>query len=104
MMQLLAAALDAAFVGELAQHALERGAVGILQAEGARDLAGADLAAVLADEGEEVVFGREGRLDVRTFHEKWFREESSLAINLRAPGCFRQRSGWVRRTTDQLSS
>src|SRR5262249_30358330 len=44
VMQLLAAALDAAFVGELAQHALERGAVGVLQAEGAGDLAGADLA------------------------------------------------------------
>ena len=62
MVQLLAAALDAAFVGELAQHALERGAVGVLQAEGARDLARADLAGLLADEGEEVVFGGKGRL------------------------------------------
>ena len=43
---------DAAFVGELAQHALERGAVGVLQAEGAGDLARADLAGLLADEGE----------------------------------------------------
>src|SRR5262249_15393757 len=61
VMQLLAAALDAAFVGKLAQHALERGAVGVLQAEGAGDLAGADLAGLLPDEGEEVVFGGEGR-------------------------------------------
>ena len=44
VVQLLAAALDHAVVGELAQHALERGAVGVLQAEGARDLAHADLA------------------------------------------------------------
>ena len=45
----LAAALgDRAFVGELAQHALERGAVGVLQAEGARDLALADFAGLLA--------------------------------------------------------
>ena len=57
LVQLLAAALDLAFVGELAQHALELDAVGILHAEGARDFAGADLAGLLADEGEEVVFG-----------------------------------------------
>src|SRR5262249_6107079 len=57
VMQLLAAALDAVFVGEIAQHALERGAVGVLQAEGTGDLAGADLAGLLPDEGEEVVFG-----------------------------------------------
>ena len=69
MMQLLAAALDRAFVGKLAQHALERGAVGILQAEGARDLAGADLAGLLADEGEEVVFGGSGRFGASAFHE-----------------------------------
>jgi len=35
-----------------------------------------------ADEGEDVVFGGEGRLGVGTFHEMWFREESSLASNL----------------------
>jgi hypothetical protein len=57
MMQLLAAVFDFAVVGKLTQHALERGAVGILQAEGARDLARADLSGLLADEGEEVVFG-----------------------------------------------
>ena len=68
VMQLLAAALDAALVGQLPQHALERGAVGVLQAEGARELARADLSGLLADEGDEVVFGGEGRRCVRTFH------------------------------------
>jgi hypothetical protein len=67
-MQLLAATLDAAGVGQLTQHALELDAVGILHAEGACDLAGADLAALRADEGEDVVFGGEGRLGVGTFH------------------------------------
>ena len=62
MVQLLAALLDRAFVGELAQQALELGAHGVLQAEGARDLAGADFAGVLADEGEEFCLGGEGRV------------------------------------------
>jgi hypothetical protein len=57
-MQFLAAALDFAVVGKLAQHLLERGAVGVLQAEGARNFTGADLTGLAADEGEEVVFGR----------------------------------------------
>ncbi len=39
VMQPLAPAVDLTFVGEFAQHAVERGAVGILGAEGARDLA-----------------------------------------------------------------
>ena len=60
VMQLLAAALDAAFVGQFAQHALERGAVGVLQPEGAGDLARADLAGLLADEGEDLFLGGEG--------------------------------------------
>ena len=55
VMQPLSAPLDVALVGELAQHALERRAVGILGAEGARDLARADLAGVLADEGEKLL-------------------------------------------------
>ena len=70
VMQLLAAALDLALVGELAQHALELGAVGILQAEGARDLARADLAGLLADEGEDVVLGGEGRLADGSFQPR----------------------------------
>ena len=60
MVQLLAAFLDRAFVGEFAQHALEFGAHGVLQAEGAGDLAGADLAGLLADEGENVSLGGKG--------------------------------------------
>ena len=76
LMQLLAAALDAAFVGELAQHLLEPRAVGILEAEGAGDLARADLAGLLADEGAADRLWRGGRL--RTFHNR-FREQTSLA-------------------------
>ena len=79
MMQLLAAALDAAFVGKLAQHALEVGAVGVLHAEGARDLAGADLAGMLADEGEDVVFGGPRWLGLWTFHDWGIR--SSVVTN-----------------------
>ena len=67
--QLLVAALDNAVVGELAQHALEGGAVGVLEPEGARDLAGADLAGLLADEGNDVVFGREVRFGGGACHE-----------------------------------
>ena len=64
VMQLLAALLDRAFVGEFAQHALEFGAHGVLEAEGAGDLAGADFAGLLADEGENVSLGGEGRVFV----------------------------------------
>ena len=54
MMQPLAPPLDVAFVGKFAQHALERRPVGILGAECARDLARADFAGVLADEGKQL--------------------------------------------------
>ena len=60
VMQPLAALLDVSVVGEFAQHALERRAVGILGAEGARDLARADLAGVLANEGEKLLARGEG--------------------------------------------
>ncbi len=60
MMQLFVPLLDRAFVGEFAQHALEFGAHGVLEAEGAGDLAGADFAGPLADEGENVSLGGEG--------------------------------------------
>ena len=61
LVQLLAALLDRAFVGEIAQHALEFGARGVLQAEGAGDFAGADLAGAFADEGESSALeGRRG--------------------------------------------
>src|SRR5262249_30713068 len=61
MMQLGAAALEPALVRQLPQHALERDAVTALDPEGACDLALARLAGVLADEGEEIFLGREGR-------------------------------------------
>ena len=55
----LAAALgDGAVVGEFAQDSLQLDAVGILQAELARDLAGADLAGIRADEGDDGVPAR----------------------------------------------
>ncbi len=60
VMQLFVPLLDRAFVGEFAQHALEFGAHGVLEAEGAGDLAGADFAGPLADEGENVSLGGEG--------------------------------------------
>ena len=60
VMQPFAPPLDMAFIGEFAQHAIERGAVGILGAEGARDLARADLAAALADEGEKLLARGQG--------------------------------------------
>ena len=61
VMQLLAPLLDRAFVGHVAQQALELGAHGVLEAEGAGDFAGADFAWLFADEGEDVSLGGEGR-------------------------------------------
>ena len=60
VMQALAAPVDQAFVGDFAQHAVERGAVGVLGAERARNFARADLAAAFADEGDKLLAGREG--------------------------------------------
>jgi hypothetical protein len=54
MMQLLAPGFDPALVGEFAQQALELGAAVVLEIEGARDLARADLSGLLADEGEHL--------------------------------------------------
>jgi hypothetical protein len=53
VMQPFAVAIDPAFIGQIAQHTLERGTIGILGAEGARDFADADLAAAFADEGDK---------------------------------------------------
>jgi hypothetical protein len=53
VMQPFAPVIDAAFIGQIAQHALERGAICILGAERARDFADADLAAAFADEGDK---------------------------------------------------
>ena len=60
MVQLLAALFDGALVGQFAQHALQVGAQVVLEVEGAGDLAGADLAGALADEGEKFSLGGEG--------------------------------------------
>ena len=67
-MQFLAPALDDAVVGEFTQHALEGGTVGVLQPEGARDFAGADFAGLLADKGNDVVFGRKVRFGGGSCH------------------------------------
>ena len=53
---------DAAFVGQVAQHGLERGAVCILEPEGTGDFTGADVAGFLADEGKHVFFAGKGVL------------------------------------------
>ena len=47
---LLPVLLDMTAFGQIAQHALEFGAVGVLGAESAGDLARADIAGALADE------------------------------------------------------
>ncbi len=60
VMEFLALLLDGAFVAEFAQHALEFGSHGILEAEGAGDFAGPDFAGLFADEGEEFGLGGEG--------------------------------------------
>jgi hypothetical protein len=72
MMQALAAAVDLAGVGKFAQHAIERGAVGVLGAESARDLAGADLAATLADEGCKLLAGGQAGVFHRLFFGQFF--------------------------------
>ena len=59
-MQPLSPPFDVTAFGKFAQHALERGAVGILGAERAGDLARADLAGALADEGEELLARGQG--------------------------------------------
>jgi len=55
VMQPFAPAIDAAFIGQIAQHALERSAIRILGAEGARNFADADLTASFADEGDKLL-------------------------------------------------
>ena len=67
MMQFLVPALDLAGIRHLAQHALELGAVGILQAEGAGNFARADFAGLFADEGEQLFPGGAGKFDMRGF-------------------------------------
>ena len=60
--ELLALAVDAAFVGQFAEQALELDPAVVLQIEGAGDFAGADLAGLVADEGDDFFLGGEGDL------------------------------------------
>jgi hypothetical protein len=69
MVQLLAPALDASVVGQFAQHGLEGGPIGILEAEGARDLARADMAGLCGHEGYQVVLRGEAALGMMTGHD-----------------------------------
>src|SRR4029079_12188390 len=59
-MQLLALGFDAAFVGQFATQALQFNPAVVFQMEGACDLAGADLAGLVADEGEDFFLAGEG--------------------------------------------
>src|SRR5882757_5822994 len=65
VMELLALLLDRAFVAEFAQQALEFDAHGVLEAKGAGDFAGADIAALGGDEGENVGLGGRGGCSFR---------------------------------------
>ena len=58
---LLSLLLDRAFLGEVAQNPLQLGAVGVLQAELARNFPGADLAGICSDKGDDGVPRRKGR-------------------------------------------
>jgi hypothetical protein len=59
-MQLLAPALHLALVGELAQHALQDGAIGIFEIECARDFARTNFSRLLGNESDEILLGGEG--------------------------------------------
>ena len=72
VVQLLAAFLDRAVVGQVAQHALEFGAHGVLEAEGAGDLAGAGFAFVSGNEGEDFSLGGKGRCSFGRFVQNRF--------------------------------
>ncbi len=80
LVQLLAPLLDRSIGGEVAQHALELGPHGVLQAESAGNLTGADLAGLLRDEGEDFVLGGKGRLGLgRFFQNRESRAKSALS-------------------------
>ncbi len=72
VVQLLAPLLDRAFGSQIAQHALELGAHGVLEPEGTGDFAGADFAGPLADEGENVSLGGEGGCSFGLFVQNRF--------------------------------
>ena len=71
LVDLLAALGDRAFVGEFAQDALQLDAVGVLQAELARDLAGADLSRMRADEGDDGVPVRKAAVALLGHSIRW---------------------------------
>ena len=54
-MQAFASPIDPAFVGQLAKHALKRGAIGVLGAKGLRDFPDPDFAAARADEFDKLL-------------------------------------------------
>jgi hypothetical protein len=53
VMQPFAPPIDPPFIGQIAKHALEGGAIGVLGAKSARDFTHPDLAAARADELDE---------------------------------------------------
>src|SRR5829696_6018693 len=88
-MQLLAPALDLPRIRHIAEHVLEFGPVGILQAESACNLARADFARLFADEGEQLFPGGEARFGHGAFHAIWIREGvlACLLASHRQPVC-----------------
>src|SRR5512139_1386994 len=60
VMEFLAPLLDRSFVGQFTKQALEVGTQSILQAECARDFAGANFTGIVPDEGDYVGFGGQG--------------------------------------------
>jgi hypothetical protein len=68
--EFLAPPLHQALISKVAQHALERGAVIILQAKRAGDLTRADLSRLAIDEGEKVFSRRERRLLAGTWGQR----------------------------------
>ena len=81
VVQLFVPLLDDTVDGQVAQHALELGAHGVLEAEGAGDLAGADFAGPLADEGENVSLGGEGGCSFGWFVQNRFSCAKTALLN-----------------------
>src|SRR6202012_5924767 len=87
---LLAVLLDGACVGEFAQETLELGAVGIFEAEFARDLLGADLAGIGADEGDDGVPVRKAIVEL-SLHLATCLSGAFLRLSFRSRRWFRRR-------------
>ena len=84
-----APAFDRALVGEAAHHLAQRRAIGVLQPEGARDLAHAGLAFVRADEGEDILSG--GKAAGLLLFDRFFQGAMRLGAmrRVRQPGAAR---------------